>query len=92
VEEPLVAESLPELYRQVLDRVAALERRDMRDEAAFVRNQAIRIYSGSWTEVAQRRLRTLRIQAERVVAGHERPRSRRPVVALLARLTTVRSA
>jgi len=92
VEEPLVAESLPELYRQVLDRVAALERQDMRDEAALVRNQAIRIYSGSWTEPAQRRLRALRIQAERVVAGHERPRSRRPVAALLSRLTILRSA
>jgi len=92
VEEPLVAESLPELYRQVLDRVAALEQHDMRDEAALVRSQAIRIYSGSWTEAAQRRLRSLRIQAERVVAGHERPRSRRPVAGFVARLTVMRSA
>jgi hypothetical protein len=92
VEEPLVAESLPELYRHVLDRVAALEQHDLRDEAALVRNQAIRIYSASWTESAQRRLRDLRIHAERVVAGYDRPRSRRPVALLVARLTVVRFA
>jgi hypothetical protein len=92
VEEPLVAESLPELYRQVLDRVAALEQHDLRDEAGLVRSQAIRIYSGSWTESAHRRLRDLRIHAERVLAGHDRPRSRRPLATLLARLTLVRPA
>ena len=90
MEEPLVAESLPELYRQVLDRVAVLEQRDLRDEGALVRNQAIRIYSGSWTETAQRRLRDLRIHAERVIAGDDRPRSRRPVALLIARLTVAR--
>ena len=90
--EPLVAESLPELYRQVLDRVAALEQHDLRDEAALVRNLAIRIYSGSWTETAQRRLRDLRIHAERVAGGYVQPRARRPVSYLLARLTLVRFA
>ncbi|HKB27791.1 MAG TPA: hypothetical protein VKC59_02110 [Candidatus Limnocylindrales bacterium] len=88
--EPLIAESLPELYRQVLDRVAALEQHDMRDEAALVRTRAIRIYSGAWTETAQRRLRAVRIHAERVLAGYDRPRSRRPVAVLLDRLTVVR--
>jgi hypothetical protein len=92
VEEPLVAETLPELYRQVLDRVAALEQHDLRDEAALVRSQAIRIYSGSWTEAALRRLRDLRIHAERVVAGDDRPHSRRPVAVFLERLTVLRSA
>ena len=92
MQEPLLAESLPELYRQVLDRVAALEQHDLRDEAALVRTQAIGIYSGSWTESAQRRLRDLRIHAERVVSGDDRPRSRRPIAVLLARLAVVRSA
>jgi len=92
VSEPLVAESLPELYRQVLDRVAALEQHDLRDEGALVRIQAIHIYSGPWTEPAQRRLRDLRIHAERVLAGNEGPRARRPFALILARLTVARSA
>jgi len=92
VEEPLLAESLPELYRQVLDRVATLESNGMRDEAGLVRNDAIRIYSGAWTESAARRLRSLRIHAERVVDGRDRPRSQRRVTLLLARLTPIRTA
>jgi hypothetical protein len=92
VEEPLLAESLPELYRQVLDRVATLESNGLRDEAGLVRNDAIRIYSGAWTESAARRLRSLRIHAERVVDGRDRPRSQRRVTLLLARLTPIRTA
>jgi len=92
VDEPLVAESLPELYRQVLDRVAALEASDLRVEAALVRNDAIRIYSGAWTEAATRRLRALRIHAERVIAGRDRPRSQRRVSLLLERLQLARTA
>jgi len=86
-----VAESLPELYRQVLDRVASLEQHDLRDEGALVRSDAIRIYSGPWTESAQRRLRDIRIHAERVLAGNDRPRARRPFAPILARLAFVRS-
>jgi hypothetical protein len=86
VDEHLVAESLPELYRQVLDRVATLEDQGLRAEAGLVRNDAIRIYSGAWTETATRRLRALRIHAERVIAGRDRPRSQRRVSLLLARL------
>lgn len=92
MEEPLVAESLPELYRQVLDRVAALEQHELRDEAALVRSRAIRIYSASWNESALRRLRDLRIHAERVLAGDDQPHSRRPVAMLVERLTVLRSA
>lgn len=92
VEEPLVAESLPELYRQVLDRVATLESSGQREEAGLVRTDAIRIYSGPWTETASRRLRALRIHAERVVDGRDRPRAQRRVTLLLARLTPIRTA
>jgi len=92
VEEPLLAESLPELYRQVLDRVATLESRGQREEAGLIRSDAIRIYSGPWTEPASRRLRSLRIHAERVVDGRDRPRSQRRITLLLARLTPVRTA
>jgi hypothetical protein len=92
VDEPLLAESLPELYRQVLDRVATLESSGLRDEAGLIRNDAIRIYSGPWTESASRRLRTLRIHADRVVDGRDRPRAQRRVTLLLARLTPLRIA
>jgi hypothetical protein len=90
VEEPLLAESLPELYRQVLDRVATLEEHDQRNEAGVIRNDAIRIYSGAWTESAARRLRGLRIHAERAMSGRDRPRAPRRVAVLLARLTLIR--
>ncbi|HLX35905.1 MAG TPA: hypothetical protein VKR30_11775 [Candidatus Limnocylindrales bacterium] len=92
MDEPLLAESLPELYRQVLDRVASLEAHDLRAEAALVRTDAIHIYSGAWTEGAARRLRGLRIHAERVLAGRDRPRSQRRVALLLARLAPARTA
>ena len=91
MEEPLVAESLPELYRAVLDRVQALEEHDLRHEAALVRNDAIRVYSGAWTDTATRRLRNLRIHAERVIAGRDRPRSQRRITLLLDRLSLARS-
>jgi len=92
MDEPLVAESLPELYRQVLDRVAALEEHGLRDEGALVRDRAIRIYSDSWNETAMRRLRDVRIHAERVLAGDDRPYSSRPMALLVERLTLLRSA
>jgi hypothetical protein len=92
VNEPSVADSLPELYRQVLDRVAALEQHGFRPEAARVRTDATRLYSGAWNEAASRRLRALRIHAERVVAGRDRPRTERPWAQFIARLTPERTA
>jgi len=91
VEEPSLAESLPELYRAVLDRVAALEQHGFRVEAGRVRTEATRIYSAAWNEKASRRLRSLRIHADRVVAGQVRPRSPRPWAVLLARWTLQRT-
>jgi hypothetical protein len=91
VEEPSLAELLPELYRQVLDRVAALEQHDHRPEAGRVRAEATRAYSGPWNSRAVGRLRTLRIHAERVVAGRERPRAQSPIASALARLSLVRT-
>jgi hypothetical protein len=91
VDEPSVAEALPELYRQVLDRVAALEQSGFRGEATLVRAEATRIYSGAWNEAAARRLRALRIHAERVVAGRDRPRRQRPWATFLARFTLERT-
>lgn len=91
-EQQTVAEVLPELYRQVLDRVASLEQGGYRAEAARVRADATRIYSGPWADAAVSKLRALRIHAERVVAGRERPRATRPWANALARLTLVRTA
>lgn len=91
MEETSVAELLPELYRQVLDRVAALEQHDHRAEAGRVRTEATRVYSGAWNPRAVGKLRGLRIHAERVVAGRERPRAQSPLAAALARLSLVRT-
>jgi hypothetical protein len=91
VDEPSVAEALPELYREVLDRVAALEKHGYRGEATLVRAEATRVYSAAWNEAARRRLRALRIHAERVVAGRDRPRRQQPWATFLARLPLQRT-
>ena len=60
-----MSEILPGLYRAVLDAVAALEARGLRREAAATRAEATRVYSRSWTPDAARRLRALRVRADR---------------------------
>ena len=65
VSEPHVSEILPGLYRAVLDAVADLESRHRRREAAEIRAEATRVYSRAWTVDAARRLRLLRIRADR---------------------------
>ncbi len=91
MEEPSVAELLPELYRQVLDCVAELEEHGVRAEAGRVRADATRAYSRAWDAATVGRLRGLRIHAERVIAGRERPRTQLPVVAAaIARFTPER--
>lgn len=69
-----VSEILPGLYRAVLDAVAELEARGRRREAGQIRAEATRIYSRAWTGDAARRLRALRIKADRISDG--RPRAR----------------
>ena len=69
-----IAHDLPELYRAVLDRVAALERQGARRDAAKFRTDAIAAYSFRWDEGAKRRLTTLIIRADRVLTGAHRPR------------------
>ena len=73
-----MAEELPALYRVILDGVAQLEQLGVRREAALVRAEATRIYSGSWDPRGRRRLLSLTRRVERVVAGHDRPRADRP--------------
>jgi hypothetical protein len=90
MEEPPVAELLPELYRQVLDRVAALEEHGQRAEAGRVRADATRAYSRAWDTSTVGKLRALRIHAERVIVGRERPRAQHSVAAAIARFTLER--
>jgi hypothetical protein len=69
-----VSEIVPGLYRAVLDAVANLEARGRRREASQIRAEATRIYSRAWTRDAARRLRGLRIKADRVADGRRRAR------------------
>jgi hypothetical protein len=90
MEEPSVAELLPELYRQVLDRVAALEAHGQRAEAGRVRADATRAYSRAWDTAALGKLRSLVMHADRVVQGRERPRAQHSLAATIARFTPER--
>ena len=90
MEEPSVAELLPELYRQVLDRVAALEAHGQRAEAGRVRADATRAYSRAWDTAALGKLRALLVHADRVVQGRERPRTQHSLAATIARFTPER--
>ena len=69
-----VAEDLPELYREILDRVADLERIGARAEAARIRADATRAYSNSWDEGARKVLMSLLARADRTVAPATRAR------------------
>ncbi len=77
VEPEPISETLPVLYRAVLDAVAELEALGFRREAAQVRVDATRAYSGAWDPAAARRLHALRARADRVAEGR---RTRRPTV------------
>jgi hypothetical protein len=71
-----VAETLPDTYRLVLDRIADLETAGFRREADLVRSDAITAYSRRWNEGTARRLERLAIRADRVLDGRDRPRLR----------------
>jgi hypothetical protein len=64
-----VAEDLPELYRDILDRVAELERRGARADAARIRSAATRAYSNAWDESARKVLTSLIARADRAAAA-----------------------
>ncbi len=74
--EPL-SETLPVMYRAVLDAIGELEALGFRREAAQVRVEATRAYSGAWNPAAARRMQVLRERADRLAAGERR---RRPAV------------
>ena len=77
MEQQPVAEVLPGLYRAVLDAVADLELRGLRSDAASIRADATRAYSGAWNAAAAHRLKVLTARAARIV-GSRRSRRREP--------------
>jgi hypothetical protein len=90
VEQQPVAEVLPGLYRAVLDAVADLELRGYRLDAARLRADATRAYSGAWNPAAAHRMRVLTARAARIVASR-RPRRRELLLAALSRRNAERT-
>lgn len=66
------AESLPRLYRAVLDVVGDLERLGARDRALDLRRQAARAYQ-VWDAAGERRMRRLLGDAQRDRSGADVP-------------------
>jgi hypothetical protein len=66
VEPQPVFETLPVLYRAVLDAVADLEARGYRRQAAAIRADATSTYSRAWTPAAAQRMHALRTRAARL--------------------------
>jgi hypothetical protein len=85
VEQQPVAEVLPGLYRAVLDAVADLEARGHRHDAATIRMDATRAYSGAWNAATAHRLRVLAVRATRIVGSSRRPRRRDSLRTTLSR-------
>lgn len=72
-----IAETLPRLYRDVLDALARLEQLGAMDDAARLRSEAIAGYSRAWDVKCHARLEALlgRIdQAARTLERSRRPR------------------
>jgi hypothetical protein len=67
-----VAETLPRVYRRVLDAVARLDSLGARRDATRIRSAAIEVYSRAWDARCQRRLEEILIRAEAMAA--EQPR------------------
>ena len=90
-----VAESLPDRYRRVLDRVADLEASGRHVDADRVRRDATRAYSRSWTWKTASRLDSLADSADRLLRSPAPARRRRPsrvgVLALMALLASRRA-
>ncbi len=84
MDESPISEILPGLYRAVLDAVASLEAHDLRRDAAAIRAEATRVYSRAWTADAARRLKTLRLRADRL-RDSRRPRRYEAVLETLGR-------
>jgi hypothetical protein len=62
-----VAETLPRVYRRVLDAVARLETLGARRDATRFRSAAIEVYSRAWDGRCHRRLEEILARAEALV-------------------------
>jgi len=67
-----VAETLPRVYRRVLDAIGRLERLGGRRDAARLRSMAIEVYGGPWDARSQRRLEGILARVDAAVVDHER--------------------
>jgi hypothetical protein len=74
-----IAETLPRLYREVLDGLARLEELGARGEAARLRAEAIAGYSRAWDAACHKRLQELLGRIDRAASDLEH--RRRPSLA-----------
>jgi hypothetical protein len=75
--QPNVADSLPQVYRRVLDAATRLVELGARRDAARLRAAAISAYARTWDGRTHRRLEDLLARAESQVAELEAERRRR---------------
>jgi len=91
VDTPPIAESFPERYRRVLDRISELEAAGRHVEGDGVRRDAIRAYSRRWNEQTARRLDSLADRAQRLLDTPPHPRTRRRSGVMTLALISVRA-
>ena len=72
MQESIRVESMPMLYREVLDSVARLERAGDRAGAYDIRRRAIAAYSSRWDERGRRALEKLLTESQAKVAATQR--------------------
>jgi len=70
--ETTIAETLPRVYRRVLDATDRLQELGARAEAAAFRASAIRVYSGPWDAASHRRLQEVLARIETTTRTRER--------------------